>query len=249
MMSAVNEMEVFDRFNFEVPPVAIKFLARQPDDIVRLDKMMALCEMLKEAQKGEPFFVDRNNHTCEAGPYVLGLADAPGPFISGEFGAGLGIFNEPRSASRVYHYIPRIAGGVANYIAFSTLNKLTFTPDVLILTARPDQTEIILRAMSYKNGKMWSTRYSPVIGCSWIYVYPYLSGEVNYTITGLGHGMKRRKLFQEGMQIISIPFDQLMNIVQSLQEMPWVLPAYKEDGMEFVKKVLIKLGVVSDDKS
>jgi hypothetical protein len=27
-----------------------------------------------------------------------------------------------------------------------------------------------------------------------------------------------------------------------LQEMPWVLPAYKPDGMEFVKRLLIKLG-------
>ena len=73
---------------------------------------MAFCEMLKRAQEGNVFFVDKENHTCEAGLYVLGQADAPEPYISGEFGAGLKIFEEARSASRLYQYIPRIGKGV-----------------------------------------------------------------------------------------------------------------------------------------
>jgi len=30
--------------------------------------------------------------------------------------------------------------------------------------------------------------------------------------------------------------------------MPWVLPAYKPDGLEFVKNVLIELGIIPPDK-
>jgi hypothetical protein len=90
---------------------------------------------------------------------------------------------------------------------------------------------------------MWSSKFSPAIGCAWIYINPYLTGELNYTITGLGHGMKRRKLFPEGRQMISIPFDLLSSMLQTLQEMPWVLPAYKQDGLEFVRRLLIKLGI------
>jgi hypothetical protein len=62
-------------------------------------------------------------------------------------------------------------------------------------------------------------------------------------MTGLGHGMRRRKLFPEGQQLVSIPFDLLPSILQTLQEMPWVLPAYEPDGMEFVKRLLAKLGI------
>jgi hypothetical protein len=90
---------------------------------------------------------------------------------------------------------------------------------------------------------MWSSKFSPAIGCAWTYVYPYLSGELNYTITGLGHGMRRRRLFPEGMQIISIPFDLLASMLETLQEMPWVLPAYKPDGTEFVRRLLSELGI------
>jgi uncharacterized protein (DUF169 family) len=243
MILTKENVAVLDKFNFDVPPVGVKFLTRQPDMVDRIDENMAFCEMLKKAQLGNAFFADAQNHTCEAGVYVLGQADVAEPYVSGEFGAGLKIFEAPRSAARLYHYIPKIGRGVVNYVVFSPLDKLPFEPDILIILADTGQTEILLRAMSYKTGKMWVSKFSPAIGCAWTYIYPYLTGELNYFITGLGHGMKRRKLFPEGRQIISIPFDLLSSLLQSLQEMPWVLPAYKPDGLEFVRGLLNKLGI------
>jgi uncharacterized protein (DUF169 family) len=238
-----KDLAILDKFQFDVQPVGIKFLAERPDKMERLGESMALCEMLKRAQEGNAFFADQENHTCDAGPYVLGQAEAPEPYISGQFGAGLRIFEDARSASRLYQYIPRLARGVANSIAFSPLSKLPFDPDVLIILAKTSQTEILLRAMSYRTGKMWASKYSAAIGCAWIFIYPYVSGELNYTITGLGHGMRRRNLFPEGHQLISIPFDLLPSMLQTLQDMPWVLPAFKPDGMEFVKRLLKELGI------
>jgi uncharacterized protein (DUF169 family) len=238
-----EDLALLDKFEFDVQPVGVKFLAKRPDRVERLNEPMALCEMLKRSQDGKVFFVDKENHTCDAGLYVLGQADAPEPYISGAFGAGLKIFEEPRSASRLYQYIPRIKKGAVDYVAFSPLNKILFDPDVLIILANTSQTEILLRAMSYRTGRMWSSKCSAAIGCAWIYVYPYLTGELNYTITGLGHGMRRRKLFPEGRQLVSIPFDLLPSMLQALRDMPWVLPAYERDGAEFVRGLLVKLGI------
>ena len=239
-----QDLAVLERFDFDVQPVGVKFLVKRPDTIERLDENMAFCEMLKRAQKGDSFYAGAENHTCEAGLYVLGQADAPEAFISGQFGAGLEIFDAPRSASRLYLYIPKIGRGVVNYVAFSTVDKLSFDPDLVILLARTEQTEILLRAMSYRTGKMWSSKFSSAIGCAWIYIYPHLTGELNYTVTGLGHGIKRRKLFPEGLQLVSVPFDLLPSLLQTLRDMPWVLPAYKPDGQEYVKRLLIELGLV-----
>ena len=238
-----KDVDILDKFDFHVRPVGVKFLVKRPDMVERLGEKMALCEMLKKAQEGNIFYADAGNHTCEAGPYVLGQADAPEPFISGAFGAGLRIFEEPRTASRLYLHTPKIGKGVVNYVAFSPLDNLPFEPDLLILLANTSQAEILLRAMSYKTGKMWSSKSSPAIGCAWIYIYPYLTGELNYITTGFGHGMKRRKLFPEGQQLISIPFDLLASILQTLEHMPWVLPAYEPGGQEFVKRLLIDLGI------
>ena len=238
-----QDLAVLDGFDFDVQPVAVRFSAIRPGQVERLGENMAFCEMLKRAQQGKAFYADAENHTCEAGLYVLGQADAPEPFVSGRFGAGLKIFEEPRAAGRLYHYISKIARGVVNYVAFSPLDELPFEPDVVIFLANASQTEILLRAMSYRTGEMWSSRFSSAIGCAWIYVYPYLTGELNYTITGLGHGLKRRKLFPEGLQLVSVPFDLLSSLLKTLQDMPWVLPAYEPDGQEYVRRLLIELGL------
>jgi uncharacterized protein (DUF169 family) len=238
-----KDLAILEKFAFDVPPVALKFSPRRPAKLERLVEKLALCEMLKKAQQGSAFFADAENHACEAGLYILGQAEALEPFISGEFGAGLRIFEEPRSASRLYLHIPKLGRGVIHSVAFSPLDKLSFDPDLLIILANTEQTEILLRAMSYRTGEVWESKFTAAIGCAWTYIYPYLTGKVNYSITGLGHGMKRRKLFPEGRQIVSIPFDLLPSILKTLREMPWVLPAYKPDGMEFVGKVLSNLGI------
>jgi uncharacterized protein (DUF169 family) len=238
-----EDFSILDKFAFEVPPVAVKFLTKPPADLERLAEKAALCEMLKKAQQGNAFFADAENHACEAGLYVLGQADVAEPFISGEFGAGLRIFEEPRSASRLYLHIPKLGRGVIHYVAFAPLDDLSFDPDLLIILANTEQTEILLRAMSYRTGEVWESKFTPAIGCAWTYIYPYLTGKLNYSVTGLGPGMKRRKLYAEGRPLISIPFDLLPSILHSLKRMPWVLPAYEPEGKEFVHRLLQELAV------
>jgi uncharacterized protein (DUF169 family) len=242
MKLTADDLETLERFQFDTQPVGVKLLVERPDMVDGLGEKMALCEMLRWAQEGHAFYAGTENHTCPAGCYVLGQAEATEPFVSGRFGAGLKIFEEPRAASRPYLYIPRIGRGVVNYVAFSPLDKLSFEPDVLVLLANTGQTEILLRAMSYKTGQMWSSKFSSAIGCAWVFVHPYLTGELNYVATGLGHGMRRRKLFAEGLQLISVPYDLLPSLLRTLQRMPWVLPAYEPDGPEFVRRLLVELG-------
>ena len=162
-----ENLAILGKFDFDVQPVVVKFLGKRPNMVERLAENMAFCEMLKRAQEGSAFFADAKNHTCEAGLYVLGQADSPEPFISGECGAGLQIFEEPRSASRLYHHIPKIGRGVIHYVAFSPLEKLSFNPDLLILLANTEQTEFLLRAMSYRTGEMWESKFTAAIGCAW----------------------------------------------------------------------------------
>ena len=238
-----QDFAILDEFKFDIRPVGVKYLVRSPEGISRLEQKMALCEMLKKAQGGEIFYADMKNHTCEAGPYVLGQTEIEEQFVSGEFGAGLGVFKDARAAGRLYHYVPRIAKGVVNYVAFSPVDKLPYEPDVLIILANIDQAEILFRAMSYETGEMWSSNYSAAIGCSWLFVYPYINGKINFVTTGLGFGMRRRKLFPPGMQFISIPFDRLPSTLRILREMPWVPEPFKPNGLEYVKDLRKKLGL------
>jgi uncharacterized protein (DUF169 family) len=238
MGSIQQDLSVFNKFNFERPPVGVKFSFGKPEGIKRLDKTLALCEMLREAQQSPPFYVDKDNFEC-VGPLILGMGEPEPLFESGQLGPRLKIFKEPRANNRIYYYIPRMIKGTVNYVAFSPLDKLSFTPDVLIVTARPSQAEIILRSLIYTTGKMWTAKGTSVIGCAWLFVYPYLSGELNFTVTGLGVGMKGRQVLPEGLMLISIPWDLLPTMIEGLQDMDWVLPEYKrtrdENSAEFKK--------------
>lgn len=237
-------LSVLEGLGFDRPPVGVKFHARPPEGLPPLGRRLALCEMLARAQQGEAFFAAAADHACEAGAYVLGHADAAGPFVSGEFGAGLRIFEEPRAAARLYRHLPRIARGVVHHVAFAPLGRLDFDPDLLVMLADTRQAEILLRAHSYRTGAPWVSRFSAAIGCAWALVHPYVTGELNYFTTGFGHGMKRRGLFPEGRQLITIPFDHLPGLLASLRAMPWVLPAFEPDGERFVARLLERLGVV-----
>ena len=245
MDSNKADLSVFKKFNFESPPVGVSFLYHKPDGIERLDKNLAFCQMLREAQQRQaPFFADPANHACGAAMHVLG-EDLPEVIEAGHLGPEYKIFKEARVNSRIYYSgVPRLHKNTVKYVTFAPLDQISSDPDLLIvLTDNASQTEILLRAMSYTTGKMWSSKMTNVLGCAWLYAYPYISGEVNYMVTGLGYGMKVRKVFPEDRQLISIPFDWLATITQNLQEMMWVLPGYTDQRVEFYQQVFKKLGL------
>ena len=170
-----RDLSIFNKFNFERKPVGVKFLLYKPDGIEKLEKNMAFCEMLREAQEEAPFYAVKENFQC-VGPILLGMVEHDPIFESGQMGPRLGIFEEARANRRLYQYIPRLERNTVNYVAFSPLDQLSFEPDVLILAADVMQLEIILRAMCYSTGKMWSSKGTPVMGCACLYIYPYGSG-------------------------------------------------------------------------
>jgi len=250
MRPLTQDLAIYSKFNFEKPPVGVKFLLNKPEEIEQLDKRLPFCEMLKEAQqRGTPFYFDKENEDC-AGTLPLGMEDMP-PFAeSGQIGMNLEIFQEPRANSRLYQYLPKFAKGIVNYVVFSPLGKLTFEPDLLILVATPSQAEIVLRAMSYSTGEMWESKTTTVLGCAWLYIYPYQSGKVNYMVTRMVSGMKALELFPEGWILISIPYNWIPIITQNLQEMKWVLPSYtmgRDKYLEYFHNSLDKLARASQN--
>jgi uncharacterized protein (DUF169 family) len=208
MSNVKDELAIFKKFGFEIPPVGIKFLAAKPAGIKKLDKILDFCEMLAEAQESKVFYVASDNFTC------------------GMVGPELEVFKEARANKRLYPQVPRIDKGTVNYVAFAPLDKLTFEPDVLIITAEVSQAEIILRASSYSSGRVWLAQGTPVMGCAWMFIYPYVTSRMNFTVSGFGFGMKARRLFPEGMIILSLPWDLLPEITTNLREMKWVPHSY-----------------------
>jgi uncharacterized protein (DUF169 family) len=226
-----NDLSIYGKFDFERPPVGAKFLFKRPEGIeqLELDKSMAFCERIKEAQqRGAPFYITKDNIEECVGKFLLGMEEMA-PFAeSGQIGTELKIYQEPRVNSRLYRYIPRFARDTVNYVVYSPIDKLTFEPDVLIITANHRQAEIVMRAMSYSTGELYNSKTTNVMGCAWACIYPHQSGNVNYLVPEMIHGMKARRVFPEGSILISIPYHWIPIMTRNLQEMEWVLPAYTD---------------------
>ncbi len=243
MTFSEQDLALFDKLNLPVKPVALGLLFKQPEGIDRLDENMQCCKMFKRARERSPFYTDIENHTCDAALYVLGMKDLPPLYEGGQLGAALKVFKEPRTARRLYFSIPKLHKNTINYVAFSTLDKLSFEPDILLLAADTNKAEVLLRAMSYTTGQIWSSKFTPVVGCAWTIIHPYVTGELNYVIPGFEGGMKEYEVFPESYVLISIPFELVPSLLRNLEDMPWVLPTFQPDGAEFRKQVRIELGL------
>lgn len=227
----LRNYSILDKFDFEYSPVAVKFLLNKPKGIQPYGSSAPICRMLKEAQDGPPFFAGRENFSC-VDTLVLGLEDPDPVTESGQIGAKERIYQEARANARIYGHIQRIPKDTVRYVAFSSLDKFSLSPDLLIFTATPSQAEIILRALGYSTGKPVTSKCTPVLMCAWIFAYPYLTGEMNYVVTGIGYGMKNQKLLPEGLFLISVPFDVIPMLLENLQEMDWVLPITRMNDKE-----------------
>jgi uncharacterized protein (DUF169 family) len=236
MAVSKKDLAILEKFGFERPPVAVKYTFKRPEGIDRLGESATLCAMLSIAQKGNAFYVDKNNLTCGSAQLGIGVrmdeasVRAYRMGKSGEFSTALKVFEAPRTGAKFKREIPLMNPGLINYASFAPLGKISFDPDLMIIfTNDTNQTQILLRAVSWRTAEVWEAKFTNVLGCSWVFVYPYLSGKVNFGLTGLSHGMGRRKIFPDGIQFVVIPYQRLPDVLQALKEVPWVLPSFADD--------------------
>ena len=232
------DYSIFEKFKFERKPVGIKYSLDKLAGIKESAKDLALCEAFKEAQTSKPFYISK----VQCGEQVLGQVDYPPIMYSGQLGPMFSMFKNPGANRRIYDYVPHLPLNSVNYITHASIDQMTFDPDLLIFTCKPSQAEVILRASSFSDGKMWNAKGSTCLACAWIYAHPYLSGEINWTVTGLGFSMKARGVLPEGLIIITVPFDQIAPLMENLKVMAWEPEWFKMGREKFVTEVKKRSG-------
>jgi uncharacterized protein (DUF169 family) len=236
MRQLQTDLSILHRFAFEYAPVGVKFTFKRPEGMELLDTPAAMCELVGVAQRrGTPFYISKDEENC-FGTIIMGMQEAPLFAEAGLLGEKFEIFQEARANQRLYKDLPTLPRGVANYAAFSVFDKMEFEPDLLVIMATPSQAEIILRAMSYATGELWESKKTAVLSCAWLFAYPWVTGKVNYFVTGMSFGSKAKEVFPEGWLLISIPWDKIPGILTSLNEMTWALPSYTDGREKFMER-------------
>lgn len=225
-----NDYSILNEIGFDLPPIGVKFSFFRPECISPLEKdaRLSLCEMLKTAQAENRsfYFSKEHNETC-IGKVLLGMEDFV-PFAeSGQIGERLGVFEDARCNKNLYQFVPRHDKDTVNYVLFSPVEQLTYEPDVLVISATPGQAEIVMRAMTYSTGEMYKSVCTPVMGCAWLLIHTYKTGEVNYIVPAIVHGLHGRQLYPSDTLLIGIPYRWIPTILSNLKRMPLHLEGHK----------------------
>jgi uncharacterized protein (DUF169 family) len=227
---------ILDRLALTRKPVGVKFLPYRPEGVERIDKNLNLCQMFVEAQTSPPFYVQKEDLHCVE-PLILGMEEFDPILLSGLVGEMDDLYEELRANQKIYQLVPRMLRGSVKCVVFSSVDQLAFDPDVLIVTTDDiDQARTIMRASVYSTGETWGSKGTPVLACSWMYIYPYLSGEVNYIVSGMSMGMQTLQVLPQGLMTISIPWQKLPMILTNLQKMNWHPASETITGEEHKKR-------------
>ena len=235
---------ILDKLELPVKPVAVGFFQYKPPEGVPKSKgKVRFCEMPKIARDQGPFYFDREDHECDAAKHVLGQGEAPPAYLSGVYAKELKGYGTASAGRRPYYTTTVLHRNSTDYVACSTLDKLSFEPDVLIIGAKTKQAATIMHARSWTTGEPAGGKVTFSMACSWIYIRPYVTGEINCIPADFSIGMRRSPVYPEGLIVISIPFELVPSILDSLREMPWTNPCHEPGGMDWKEQVRIEVGL------
>ncbi len=225
-----NDYSPLGGLGLTLPPIGVKFSFFRPEGVEPLeqDAALSLCEMFQKSQtENRPFYFSKDHTETCVGKILLGMEDMA-PFAeSGQIGARLGVFEEARANEHFYQYVPKLARGVTNYVTFAPFDQLTSEPDVLVVAAPPDKAEIIMRAVTYSTGEMYKSACTPVMGCAFFLLYPYVTGEVNFVVPALVHGPRGRELWPDDTMLVSIPYRWIPTVLTNLTRMEQHLTSHE----------------------
>lgn len=225
-----NDYSVLAKLGLEDKPVGVKYGFFRPEGIEPIEKeaAMSLCEMMRLCQREDRAFYFSKDHTetC-VGKILLGMEDMA-PFAeSGQIGARLGVFDEPRCNQHFYQFVSKMDRGTVNYVSFAPYDKMNFEPDVLVVSAPAEKAELVMRAMTYSTGEMYKSSCTPVMGCSWLLIHPFKTQKVNFIVPALVHGPHGRELYSPDTLLIGIPYRWIPAVLRGLNEMTYHLEGHE----------------------
>lgn len=211
----------------ELEPVGVRFY--KPDDDVKDDvrKLMAkqgvksYCNAITLAARGTAFYAGVEKLGCKLGSSVLGLEDAPEPFLEAnvkeKYNAGL---YASEDASRVsIDGARKFNAGTYQSVLIGPLSELPDEPQVVILEVNPEEAMWLLYAANYKKGGIQALPQAGGVagGCADVTVMPMEDGRVNMTFLGLGCRLKSS--IPANRLLFGLPFSMLEDVVEHMERL------------------------------
>jgi len=203
-------------------PVAITLIKKGdalPADYPVTETPVRHCGTVMRARKGEKLLVVPEKEACPVGASALGMVPVPEKVASGEFHHNMGMYRDPAAAKRTLELRASFPLGDVIGVAAAPLGKATLVPDVVVLTALPEQVFwLIPAAQTYEEGGRVSVEMAAVqASCVDATIIPIVKGRTNISLGCFGC-RKTTDIIAEEM-LVGIPFKNFEKIVATVKTM------------------------------
>lgn len=205
-----------DTLGLSSEPVAVKFLQSATFlDGFNIPGERRYCQLLMSARRGEKLVGTKENISCPAAAWALGLKEPPVKLSTGEMPAAMGIFNEPAVARHTLETMTRLERGKYKMVAVCPLAEAPWEPDVVVIESVPEHLMWIALAQVFETGgRIGFDTAILQATCVDVTVIPFVQQRLN---ASLGcYGCREATDLTEQECVLGFPLKDLGEIVGSL---------------------------------
>ena len=201
-------------------PVAITLIRKGsplPDDYPVTERPVRHCGTIMRARKGEKLLVTPDKEACPVGASALGMVPVPEKVASGEFHHNMGMYRDPEAAKHTLELRTSLPLGEVIGVAAAPLAKATLVPDVVVITALPEQVFwLIPAAQTFEEGGRVTVEMAAVqASCVDATLIPLVKGRPNISLGCFGC-RKTTDIMAEEM-LVGIPFKHFEDVVKNVK--------------------------------
>jgi uncharacterized protein (DUF169 family) len=222
MEYAESSKKIVEILGLRTEPVAITLIKKgqpYPEGYKEPETPIRHCQSIMRGRKGEMLVVPGPKQACPVGASALGIVPLPEKVKAGEFHHGMGMYDSAEAAANTISLRPSLKEGSVIATAVSPLSKATIKPDVVVITATPEQAFWIVPAAAtfQKGGRVTVEMAAVQASCADSTVVPYTTGNVNLSLGCFGC-RKTTDILPEEL-LVGVPYARLDELLKALEKM------------------------------
>jgi uncharacterized protein (DUF169 family) len=192
-------------------PVAVAIISKSPQGLEHLPYKATACMMIQIARRGVAFCSSGDGILC-GGRANLGVGESPIRKLDDFLVRREKLFRSKAAAGKIIDSAREQAPKQGNYLAFSPLEKASFTPDVVLFIGTPAQISRIVFLNAFETGEINVLHGEPL--CSGAIAMPITTGKIGISFLDMACRLFGR--YQPEEMVIGVPYQRLLRIVDNI---------------------------------
>jgi uncharacterized protein (DUF169 family)/NAD-dependent dihydropyrimidine dehydrogenase PreA subunit len=201
-------------------PVAITLIGSE-EELPHCPKprgKLRYCQSLMAARRGKTMLMTADCHACPDGTSILGLTEIPPKLASGELYIRFGKLASIEAARQMVSERPRLAPRSVQATLVTPLDQPVVTPDVIAITAQPEQMMWLCMAASYQTGRRFNFKVSGYNAqCVETTLLPYTTDEINISLGC--YGCRASSDVSDDLMFMGVPRAKMPHLISGLKEL------------------------------